>query len=57
MLAEIQGLVDSLLRALRRLSSLKGIVEHIRCGGALPAAQGSAASQYAIEWLDLRVRS
>lgn len=53
-IGEIQGMVQPQVAALKRLGALKGIVEHIQCKAPIPSA-APVASQYTMEWLDLRI--
>eukprot|EP00887_Chlorella_sp_A99_P000200 scaffold13.g200.t1 len=54
-LAELRSLVEGELGTLRRLAQLRGVLQHIRSGAALPRPRG-AACRYSVELLDLRVR-
>lgn len=54
-LSDIRELVESQLRALQRLSHVKGALQHANSGCALPAPHSTAAATYTLEWLDLRI--
>ena len=44
------------VEALKRLSQVKGAVEHLQCGAPLPTPpSGAAAGRYTMEWLSLKV--
>ncbi|WIA09175.1 hypothetical protein OEZ85_008586 [Tetradesmus obliquus] len=55
LLRQMQAALQPELGATSRLGRMKGVVEHMAAGGALPAAAEAANSAYTLELLDLRL--
>jgi hypothetical protein len=55
LLRQIQAALQPELGATSRLGKMKGVVDHMAAGGALPAVAEAANSAYTLELLDLRL--